>query len=117
MFFRNSIYAIALSLPVIAGNAAAQTVSIGTNPQGSLAYAVGAAISKVAIEKGDVQMRVVPQGGPNVVVPLVNAGELEFSIADSNTSNSAIEGIPPGKSRPSGGCGAAGPLQRLHGAS
>ena len=92
MFFRNSIYAIALSLPVIAGNAAAQTVSIGTNPQGSLAYAVGAAISKVAIEKGDVQMRVVPQGGPNVVVPLVNAGELEFSIADSNTSNSAIEG-------------------------
>ncbi len=71
---------------------AAQTYSVGTNPQGSLAYATGSAISKVAIEQADIRMRVVPQGGPTVVVPLVNAGELEFSVANGVASAFAYSG-------------------------
>src|SRR6056300_1610480 len=74
------------------GIAEAQTVSIGTNPQGSLAYATGAAVSKVAIEQADIRMRVVPQGGPNVVVPILNAGEMEFSIANGTVSANAYSG-------------------------
>jgi uncharacterized protein len=86
-------FALAAVAAAFVGSAAsAQTISIGTNPQGSLAYATGSAISKVAIEEADLQMRVVPQGGPNVVVPLVNAGELEFSIANGVTSASAFNG-------------------------
>ena len=43
-----------------AAAASAQTISIGTNPQGSLAYATGAGIARVAIEEAGVKMRVVP---------------------------------------------------------
>ncbi len=82
----------AVAATLIATAASAQTISVGTNPQGSLAYASGSAISKVAIEQADMRMRVVPQGGPNVVVPLVNAGELEFSIANGVVSAFAFTG-------------------------
>mgnify|MGYP000849788738 CR=1 FL=1 len=68
---------------IFASAAAAQTVSIGTNPQGSLAYASGAAVAKVAIENADVKMRVIPQGGPVVTLPLLNRGKLDFTISVS----------------------------------
>ena len=66
-----------------AATASAQTISIGTNPQGSLAYATGAGIARVAIEDADVKMRVVPQGGPVVTLPLLNKGRLDFTISVS----------------------------------
>lgn len=68
---------------VLAAGASAQTISIGTNPQGSLAYATGAGVAKVAIEDAGVKMRVVPQGGPVVTLPLLNDGELDFTISVS----------------------------------
>lgn len=61
----------------------AQTVSIGSNPQGSLAYAVGAGVAKVAIEDAGLKMRVVPQGGPVVTLPLLNKGRLDFTVSVS----------------------------------
>lgn len=82
----------AMASAAFLGAAGAQTLSMGTNPQGSLAYATGSAVSKVAIEQGDIRMRVVPQGGPNVVIPLVNNGELEFSIANGVVAAMAYRG-------------------------
>lgn len=64
-------------------SAAAQTVAIGSNPQGSAAYATAAAIAKVVSENSEMRMRVVPQGGPVVTIPLVATGEMEFSVANS----------------------------------
>ncbi len=60
-----------------------QTVGIGSNPQGSAAYATASAIAKVVSQETDLNMRVVPQGGPVVTIPLVNNGELEFSVSNS----------------------------------
>jgi len=68
---------------LMAGAATAQTISMGTNPQGSLAYATGAGVSKVAIESAGVKMRVIPQGGPVVTLPLLNRGKLDFTISVS----------------------------------
>lgn len=96
-FLKSSLFGAALALSTGIA-ASAQTVSVGTNPQGSLAYATGSAVSKVAIEHGDLRMRVVPQGGPNVVVPLVNVGELEFSIANGAVASAAYDGRPSFKS-------------------
>ena len=73
----------AIAATALAAGASAQTVSIGTNPQGSLAYATGAGVAKVAIEDAGVKMRVVPQGGPVVTLPLLNDGELDFTISVS----------------------------------
>ncbi len=64
-------------------SATAQTVAIGSNPQGSAAYATVAAIAKVVSENSEMRMRVVPQGGPVVTIPLVSAGEMEFSVSNS----------------------------------
>jgi uncharacterized protein len=60
------------------GAASAQTLSIGSNPQGSLAYSTAAGIAKVATEATDLKVRVIPQGGPVVTLPLVNSGEMDF---------------------------------------
>ena len=91
-FLKTIVAASAVSAAAVA--AQAQTYSVGSNPQGSLAYAVGSAVSKVGIEHADMQMRVVPQGGPNVVIPLVNVGELDFSIANGSVSSAAFDGRP-----------------------
>ncbi|WP_417586944.1 TAXI family TRAP transporter solute-binding subunit [Pararhodobacter oceanensis] len=75
------------------GAAQAQTLSIGSLPQGSLAFTVAAALARVATENSDLQVRVVPQGGPEVTIPLVETGELEFSIASSDIAAAAAAGI------------------------
>ena len=75
--------AATIAATALAAGASAQTVSIGTNPQGSLAYTTGAGVAKVAIENAGVKMRVVPQGGPVVTLPLLNDGELDFTISVS----------------------------------
>ena len=85
---------------LLSGVAQAKTVSIGSNPQGSMAYSVAAGISKVALEKGGIQARVVPQGGPVVTLPLVNNGELDFSISVSPVTAFASKGGSMFKGRP-----------------
>ena len=77
---------------LLVSGASAKTVSIGTNPQGSLAYATGAGVAKAAIEKADVKMRVIPQGGPVVTLPLLNQGKLDFTISVSVVTAFANKG-------------------------
>lgn len=78
---------------LVAAGASAQTLSIGTNPQGSLAYSTGAGIAKVGTEATGLKLRVVPQGGPVVTLPLVNRGELDFSISISMLAVLANKGV------------------------
>ena len=73
----------AVALSMVAGVASAQTVGIGSNPQGSAAYGTAAAIAALVSRNSDYNMRVIPQGGPDVTIPLVNTGELEFSVSNS----------------------------------
>jgi len=87
------LIATAIAASGLIGSAvSAQTISIGTNPQGSLAYATGAGVSKVAIEDGGVKMRVIPQGGPVVTLPLLNRGKLDFTISVSVVTAFAEKG-------------------------
>ncbi|WP_112323716.1 TAXI family TRAP transporter solute-binding subunit [Oceanibium sediminis] len=78
---RSTFFAGIAALAALALPASAQVFSIGTNPSGSSAYAGGSAIAKVVSDNSDLPVRVAPQGGPVVTVPLLNAGELEFSMA------------------------------------
>lgn len=83
---------IAAAVAAAATTASAQTFSVGSNPQGSLAYSTAAAIAKAAIETTDLKLRVIPQGGPVVTLPLVNKGELDFSISLSVPAGFATQG-------------------------
>jgi len=76
--FRIAFVALA-ALALAAVSASAQVVAIGTNPPGTIAYPTAAAIAKVATND-NFQVRVQPNGGPNVGVPQVAAGELDFQI-------------------------------------
>ena len=76
-----------VALPV-----AAQTYSVGSNPQGSLAYATAAAISKVGTEDAGLRMRAVPQGGPVVTLPMAAEGTLDFSMGTSPVVAFAFHG-------------------------
>jgi hypothetical protein len=72
---------------MFAGAAMAQTADrpygVGTTQQGSLGYAFGSAIAKVATESGDVRSIVQPYGGSSTFVPLVNRGELDFGVVNA----------------------------------
>ncbi len=76
---------IALAITAMAGlvtaSAHAQTVSIGSLPQGSLSYSIGAAVAKVIGDKTDLTTRAIGIGGGNIYFPQVNQGRLEMSTA------------------------------------
>jgi TRAP transporter TAXI family solute receptor len=92
----------------------AQTVGIGSNPQGSAAYATAAAVAKVVSQTSDLNMRVIPQGGPVVTIPLVNSGELEFSISNSIPVFFAQRGGAMFKDRPQPGVKMVASLYNLN---
>jgi TRAP transporter TAXI family solute receptor len=74
---------LAVAVVFLAGvpPAAAQTTaSIGTNPPGSVFYAVGSGLAKAAADAGTVPLSVQPYAGSSTFLPLINTGELEFGV-------------------------------------
>jgi TRAP transporter TAXI family solute receptor len=66
--------------------------SIATNPQGSQIYNAAAAVAKVAADKLKLQIRVQPMAGSTTYVPLVNAGEIDFGLANVEEVLTAVAG-------------------------
>ncbi len=95
--------------------AQAQTYSIGTNPQGSLFFATGTAISKVAVLKTGLQFRVAPYGGSSTYVPLINKGELEFGLANAGESHFAYTGTEIFDGKPNPNIRLVGVLYHING--
>lgn len=71
--------------------ATAQTITIGTTAQGSLGAALGAALAKVMDGRG-MTLRAVPMGGPEVTIPLLNSGEIQFSLVSADLASLAASG-------------------------
>lgn len=89
----NIIKTAFISLSILtSGHVAATTYSIGTNQQGSLFYSLGAALSKVMVEKTDKQYRVAPYAGSSTYIPMMNAGRLEFGFANGGEATFAYMG-------------------------
>jgi uncharacterized protein len=80
---------------LMAASAQAQTVSIGTLPQGSLSYSIGAAVAKVIGDKTDLNTRAIGIGGDNIYLPQVNQGRLEMSTAAAPSAIFASKGTGP----------------------
>ena len=65
---------LALVLGVtVAADAQGPAVTIGTNPPGSVFYAVGSGLGKVVTEAGKVRLSVQPHTGSSTFIPLINA--------------------------------------------
>ena len=85
-----------VTVMVISGVVGAQSlpksVSLGTNPPGTAYYAVASGLSKVVSEKGGFGMSVQPHTGTSTLLPLVNTGELEFSLVNAVDMGLAYRG-------------------------
>lgn len=82
-------------------SAQAQTkpVTIGTLPQGSLGYAIASALASVMTLQGNIQTRVVGQGGSSVYIPQINQGEIEFGTSNTFEAIFATQGTGNFKGR------------------
>jgi uncharacterized protein len=57
-----------------------RSVTIGTNPPGTVFYAVGSGLSKVMSDVLPLQAVVQPYTGSSTFLPLLNTGEIDFGI-------------------------------------
>jgi len=81
----------AAALLALSGALSAQTVGIGTTKGGATAQ-VSAAIAKIVSQYSGLQMRPQPMGGTQQYIPPVNAGEIEFGIANMMQTYMAFTG-------------------------
>jgi TRAP transporter TAXI family solute receptor len=78
---------------LLASSAAfAQQVSIGTSPQGTAGYSMGAALAKLMAEKTPYQARVQPFTGNSIALAGINQGEVDFTVANEVEIVEALKG-------------------------
>ena len=88
-----TLIAAALAAGMVTSHAAAQQpLGIGTSPQGTLTYQIGAAYGQAVTEELGRQTRVQPQSGTGVMVPLVNSGELDIGFVNTLEMTDAFTG-------------------------
>lgn len=95
-FAITAVTAAAIALPA----AAQKTYSLGTNPQGSLAYGTGTAIAKLMNEKGGMLARVRAGGGSSTIVPQMNRGQIDFGLNNALEARLAYKGNGPFEGNP-----------------
>jgi TRAP transporter TAXI family solute receptor len=77
---------------LIAATAQAQTISIGTSSVGTLNNSLGNALGKVMNEAAGLRARVVPFGGGQQFLPLIQKKELELAITAATDGLFAYQG-------------------------
>ena len=93
--------AVALAACVASGQASAQqALGIGTSPQGTLTYQIGAAYGQAVNDALGRQARVQPQSGTGVMVPLVDSGELDVGFVNTLEMTDAFTGTGTFDGRP-----------------
>jgi TRAP transporter TAXI family solute receptor len=65
------------------GQPAPKSVTIGTNPAGTVFFAVASGIAKVVSGGAGYQMVVQPHAGTSTMLPLINSGEIEFGVQNA----------------------------------
>jgi TRAP transporter TAXI family solute receptor len=88
------IFATAFAVSTgLASTASAQLIGLGTSPQGTLTYQIGASVSKVMQDVGHMQSRIQPQSGTSTLIPLINSGELDIGFANTAEVYDAFHGV------------------------
>jgi TRAP transporter TAXI family solute receptor len=102
MLYRKTLPAlVALGvLGLVPGASAQQPIAIATPPAGSIYNSTAAAIGKVLAEKAGLKMTVQAQGGSSQYLPIINAGEVPFGIANVYETSLGVTGGAYFKGRP-----------------
>lgn len=97
--YRPIAAAIGASL-LVASAAGAQPLGLGTSPQSTITYSIGAAVAKVLSDAGHIQSRVQPQSGTGTMIPLVNSGEIDIGFCNTLELYDAFHGVGTFDKRP-----------------
>ena len=92
--------AIAGAALALAPAAQAQPLGIGTSPQGTMVYTLGATLSKALADSANMQSRVQPQSGTGTMVPLVNSGEIDIGFCNAREFYDSFKGVGSSEGRP-----------------
>ena len=87
-------------LAQVSGASAQQPIAIATPPSGSIYNSTAAAIGKVLADKSGLKLTLQALGGSSQYVPIVNAGEVPFGIANVYETNLAVTGADYFHGRP-----------------
>jgi hypothetical protein len=79
---------------------AQQPIAIATPPSGSIYNSTAAALGKVLADKANIKMTLQALGGSSQYLPIVNAGEVPFGIANVYETNLGVTGQDYFKGRP-----------------
>ena len=82
---------LGVTAPVQAQKLPAAT-TIGTNPAGTVFYAVSAGLAKVISGAGPMQSVVQPYTGSSTFMPLLDSGEIDFGIINAVETNLGYQG-------------------------
>lgn len=76
-----------------AGPASAQNAAgLATSPAGSFYHTMGSVMAATLAEKNNIQLRVQPFASPNIHLPAINAGQIQFGLANIYETGLAIRG-------------------------
>ncbi|MCE3243419.1 MAG: transporter solute receptor, family, partial [Deltaproteobacteria bacterium] len=85
-----------LPLVLLGGVANAQqlpkSAAIGSNPPGSLFYALASGLAKVISDSTSVQTQVQPYSGTSTFLPLLDSGELDLGVVNAVDMGLAYQG-------------------------
>ena len=84
----------------VVGASAQQPIVIAVPPSGSIYNSTAAAIGKVLAEKADIKLTLQALGGSSQYLPIVNAGEAPFGIANVFETAQGVNGEDYFKGRP-----------------
>jgi TRAP transporter TAXI family solute receptor len=90
----------ALATVALASSASAQPLGIGTNPQGTMVYTLGATVSKALADTAKMQSRLQPQSGTGTMVPLVDSGEIDIGFCNAREFYDSYFGVGSSDKRP-----------------
>ena len=83
-YFYGWVTAAALCLaPLAHAQQLPKSVAVGSNPPGSLFYALGSGLAKVISEASPIQAQIQPYAGTSTFVPLFATGELDFGVVNA----------------------------------
>jgi TRAP transporter TAXI family solute receptor len=81
------------AVALASGAASAQTVGMATSPAGSLYHTQGSALAPILNEKAKIELRIQPFASPNIHLPAINAGQIEFGLANIYEVYLASQGL------------------------
>jgi TRAP transporter TAXI family solute receptor len=74
--------AAVLLAPAAAAQSLPRSVTLGTNPPGSVFYTLGSGLAK-AVAGGPFEVSIQPHAGTSTFLPLLDSGEMEFGVVNA----------------------------------